>query len=53
MNTYVILDENGGWFINLVKWDGNLETWQPPSGTVVKPIEEVDVSSLPKNPLLD
>jgi hypothetical protein len=50
MNGYALLDEEGGWLENLVVWDGNLETWQPPTGTIAKPIEEVDVTALPERP---
>ena len=50
MNGYAILDEKGGWLVNLVVWDGDLETWQPPAGTIAKPIAEVDIPNLPKNP---
>lgn len=31
-------------------WDGNLETWQPPLGTIAKPVEEADINSLPPRP---
>jgi hypothetical protein len=47
---YAILDEQGGWFVNLVKWDGNLNTWTPPVGTIAKLASEVDFSSLPEKP---
>jgi hypothetical protein len=47
---YVILDAVGGWFVNLVLWDGNLKTWQPPEGTIAKLADEVDFSTLPQNP---
>lgn len=50
METYAIIDSNVGWLINLVKWDGNLETWQPPEGTIAKLASEVDFSSLPEKP---
>lgn len=50
MNNYAILDKNGGWLVNIVVWDGNLETWQPPEGTIAKPASEVDFSSLPEKP---
>lgn len=46
-NAYAIIDEKGGWLVNTVMWDGNLETWQPPPGTIAKPVEEVDINSLP------
>jgi len=47
---YAIINEKGGWLENLVVWDGRLETWQPPEGTIAKRIEEVDVTSLPERP---
>jgi len=50
MDTYAILDAKDGWLENLVVWDGNLETWQPPVGTIAKPIEEVDVTTFPERP---
>lgn len=53
MNTYVILDESGGWLVNTVIWDGNFETWQPPNGTIAKKIDDVDINSLPQNPNLN
>jgi len=50
MNKYVIIDEQGGWLVNTVVWDGNLENWQPPAGTIAKPIEDVNIVDLPPNP---
>jgi hypothetical protein len=50
MDTYAILDETGGWLVNLVKWTGDLSEWQPPEGTIAVPADEVDFSSLPDNP---
>ena len=47
---YAIINEKGGWLENLVVWDGSLETWQPPEGTIAKRIEEVDVTALPERP---
>lgn len=47
---YAILDEVGGWLVNLVVWDGNLETWQPPVGTIGKLASEVDFAVLPERP---
>jgi len=47
---YAILDEVGGWLVNLVVWDSNLETWQPPVGTIAKLASEIDFNNLPVNP---
>ena len=50
MNTYAILDEVGGWLVNTVVWDGDIHKWQPPEGTIAKPADEVDFSTLPEKP---
>jgi hypothetical protein len=50
METYAILDKNGGWLVNLVVWNGNLEDWQPPAGTEAKLASEIDLHSLPERP---
>jgi hypothetical protein len=50
MNTYALLDSNGGWLVNLVVWDGNTSTWNPPSDVIVKLASEVDFSTLPLHP---
>jgi hypothetical protein len=50
MDTYAIIDAKGGWLENLVVWDGNLETWQPPVGTIAKPMKDIDVTALPERP---
>ncbi len=50
---YVILDEQGGWLVNIVMWNGDTTIWQPPSGTIVKPFNEVDINELPVNPNID
>ena len=49
-NRYAIINETGGWLVNLIIWDGNLETWQPPEGTVVIKASEVDFEALPARP---
>ena len=50
MDTYAIIDKEGGWLVNLVVWNGNLEDWQPPQGTLAKLESEVDFSTLPLHP---
>jgi hypothetical protein len=50
MDTYAILDKQGGWLVNLVVWNGNLEDWQPPAGTEAKLASEIDLHSLPERP---
>jgi hypothetical protein len=52
MNTYAILHKDGGWLINLVRWDGDLTKWQPPENTIAVPADEIDFESLPENPNL-
>ena len=48
--SYAIIDDEGGWLVNTVIWNGDLQTWQPPAGTHAIPAEEVDFSSLPSRP---
>jgi hypothetical protein len=43
---YVILNESTGKIQNIVLWDGNLETWQPVEGTIVKLESEIDYAVL-------
>jgi hypothetical protein len=50
MNKYVIIDKDGGWLVNTVIWNGDISVWQPPEGTIAKPIEDVDFSTLPEKP---
>ena len=47
---YVILNKEGGWLENIVMWDGNLETWQPPEGTIARLESEIDYAELPPKP---
>jgi hypothetical protein len=47
---YVILNAIGGWVENVIVWDGNLETWQPPDGAIAKLESEVDFETLPQKP---
>ena len=50
METYAIIDDGGGWLVNLVVWDGNTQTWQPPAGTYAVLASTIDINSLPPNP---
>jgi hypothetical protein len=50
MEKYAIIDNAGGWLVNLVVWDGDTDKWQPPVGTTAIPVEDVDFSTLPINP---
>jgi hypothetical protein len=49
-NHYAIIDEAGGWLVNLVVWDGDTNTWRTKEGTVAIPISQVDFASLPQKP---
>jgi hypothetical protein len=42
---YVILNKSTGKIKNVVLWDGNLETWQPEEGTIMKLESELDYES--------
>ena len=50
IDKYAILDEKKGWLVNLVVWNGNLDTWQSPNETIFIPIDQVDFASLPQKP---
>jgi len=50
MNGYAIIDEQGGWLVNTVVWNGDTEIWQPPPNTHAIPIEEVDFNNLAPRP---
>ena len=50
MNKYAIIDEAAGHLVNVVLWDGNLATWQPPAGTRAELIANVDLATLPQAP---
>jgi hypothetical protein len=50
---YAILNKEGGWLENIVFWNGNLETWQPPEGTIIKLESEIDYRTLPVQPDLN
>jgi len=47
---YAVLNSEGGWLENTILWDGNINTWQPPSGNFVKLEREVNLSLLPEHP---
>lgn len=48
-NTYAIIDEQHNYLVNLVLWNGDLNIWQPPIGTIAVPAENIDFSNLPIN----
>jgi hypothetical protein len=47
---YALLDEQGGWLVNTVLWDGDLSKWQPPAGTTAVRLEDIDLAALPPAP---
>ena len=47
---YAIIDEAAGHLVNVVLWDGNLSTWQPPTGTRAELLANVDLATLPTAP---
>ena len=50
---YAIINEQGGWLENLVVWNGDTSTWQPPAGTYAVLVSEIDLSALPQKPQED
>ena len=50
-NKYAIIDNEGGWLVNTIVWNGDLETWQPPKGTSVILAENIDINDLPTPPI--
>ena len=50
MNGYALINKTGGWLVNTIVWNGNLQDWQSLAGTIAKRIEEVDISQLPERP---
>jgi hypothetical protein len=50
MNNYAIIDEAAGHLVNVVLWDGNLATWQPPAGTSAVRLADIDLATLPPAP---
>lgn len=53
MNKYAIIDEAAGHLVNVVLWDGDLATWQPPTGTRAELLANVDLATLPPAPALE
>jgi hypothetical protein len=47
---YALLDEQGGWLVNTVLWDGDTAKWQPPAGTNAVRLADVDLAALPAAP---
>ena len=47
---YAIINEQGGWLENLVVWNGDTNSWQPPAGTYAVLVSEIDLSALPQKP---
>jgi hypothetical protein len=47
---YAILDEQGGWLVNTVLWDGDNAKWQPPAGTTAVRLADIDLATLPPAP---
>jgi hypothetical protein len=51
-NQYAIIDEKGGWIVNMVIWDGDIQKWSPPKGTYAVEISKVDFSSIKEEGIL-
>jgi hypothetical protein len=47
---YALLDEQHGWIVNTVLWDGDLSKWQPPTGTSAVRLAEIDLATLLPSP---
>jgi hypothetical protein len=47
---YALLDDQGGWLVNTVLWDGDTAKWQPPAGTTAARLEDIDLATLPPAP---
>jgi hypothetical protein len=47
---YAILDEQGGWLVNTVLWDGDTAKWQAPAGTSAVRLADIDLATLPPAP---
>ena len=47
---YALLDEQGGWLVNTVLWDGDTAKWQPPANTTAVRLADIDLATLPPAP---
>jgi len=47
---YAIINQVAGHLTNVVLWDGDTATWQPPDGTSAVRLADIDLSSLPATP---
>jgi hypothetical protein len=47
---YALLDEQGGWLVNTVLWDGDAAKWQAPAGTTAVRLADIDLATLPPAP---
>jgi hypothetical protein len=47
---YALLDEQGGWLVNTVLWDGDTAKWQAPAGTTAVLLADIDLATLPPAP---
>ena len=47
---YALLDEQGGWLVNTVLWDGDISKWQTPAGTTAVRLADIDLATLPPAP---
>jgi hypothetical protein len=45
---WALINEQGGWLENIVVWNGDTSTWQPPAGTRAVLVSEIDLSALPQ-----
>ena len=43
---YAIIDQENGFLVNVVLWDGDLSKWEPPNGTTAIRLTDIDISSL-------
>jgi hypothetical protein len=47
---YALLDDQGGWLVNTVLWDGDTAQWRPPANTTAVRLADIDLSTLPPAP---